>query len=140
VTVADENDPALVLGSVGPATDTIDQDGRVATTRTGTITEYDYMAPNNGIAPDTGLPYRLPVSSFTLVRPIHEWWIVPPTKKGLLRDVIEVQEHVTLYDPEHGGASGWDLRAPTVSGVSPGGNAPQRRTQRSEDLLLQEVT
>lgn len=117
----DSDDPPLVTAVASAATDTVDDNGQVRATRTVSTTAYDQDAPHNAIAPDTGLPYRLPTSQSDLVVPLG----AVLTGSGRLESGVELRDAsvrteatYTDYTPqEPGTASGWDLRAATIAAV-----------------------
>jgi RHS repeat-associated protein len=88
----------------GPARYATLEDGTYAWLRPHTHTDYDQGAPNNGVNPTTGLPYRLPTAStLTAFDP------------GTGTDMDTVSMTRTGYDPVGSDPSGWTLGAPTSS-------------------------
>ncbi|MEV8373735.1 RHS repeat-associated core domain-containing protein [Kribbella sp. NPDC056861] len=92
-------DGTLVTDTYGPARFAALKDGTVRWTRAHSHTTYDELAPNNGINPDTTLPYRLPTKETS--------WANDP---GTGEDLEMTAQSLTSYAaPVAGDADGWAL-------------------------------
>ncbi|MBL8932398.1 MAG: RHS repeat protein [Kineosporiaceae bacterium] len=113
----------LVTDTYGPTRNAMLADGTVLPARPHTRTTYDTGAPNNGINPTTGEPYRLPTQVVTAAA----------TATGT--DLETLTTLTNAYDPVvTGDGDGWALGAPTqVTTSGPnglGGTVSITRTTR----------
>ena len=110
----------LVTDAYGPSRYATVKDGSTKWVRTHTHTDFDELAPNSGINPATGLPYRLATTVTT-----GTFDPGTGTEEPLTRSTTD-------YDPAvSGDPSGWALGQPskTTRRRQPG-RAPQRRDRR----------
>ncbi|WP_344164963.1 DNRLRE domain-containing protein [Kribbella yunnanensis] len=95
----------LPTDTYGPAKFAALKDGTVRWLRSHTHTAYDQLAPNNGINPATGLPYRLETSEVGTAQ-----------DPGTGEDVERIAGSVTGYAPAFSGdVDGWALGLETRS-------------------------
>jgi RHS repeat-associated protein len=87
----------LVTDTYGPARNAALKDGSVKWVRPHTHTDFDQLAPNNGINPDTTLPYRLATTETS--------WTQDP---GDGTDLERMSQTITNY----GDATGWAQSLP----------------------------
>jgi RHS repeat-associated protein len=100
----------LVTDTYGPARNAALKDGSVKWVRPHTHTDFDQLAPNAGINPDTTLPYRLATTETS--------WAHDPGDGG---DLEKTSQSLTNY----GDATGWaqSLPAKTATDVNLNGGA-----------------
>ncbi|MFD2840204.1 DNRLRE domain-containing protein [Populibacterium corticicola] len=107
----------LVTDVWEPVREIVDGDGQVTLARQHTATTYDQGAPNQGINPETGLPFRLATTTrVTLAQPgsaSSDPSVALPTDEPVLT------EQRMGYDPVDGASvtgktSGWMIGAPTT--------------------------
>lgn len=97
----------LVTDTYGPVHDVTGNNGSIQALRLHTHTSYDQGAPNSGINPNTGQPYRLPTKSVQTAE------TVDGSQDG---DPLSIT--LTGYDPiVSGDKSGWDLGQATASTI-----------------------
>ncbi len=108
----------LVTDVWEPVREIVDGDGQVTLARQHTATTYDQGAPNQGVNPETGLPFRLATTTrVTLAQPgsaSSDPSVALPTDEPILT------EQRMGYDPVDGASvtgktSGWMIGAPTTT-------------------------
>jgi len=108
----------LVTDEWAPARNAALADGTVAWVRPHTHTDYDQGAPNGGVNPATGLPYRLATTATVGVAAASSATHDPTAT--IPADLETVSVITTGYDPIDGASatgntSGWTLGAPTTT-------------------------
>jgi RHS repeat-associated protein len=108
----------LVTDVWEPVREIVDGDGQVTLARQHTATTYDQGAPNQGVNPETGLPFRLATTTrVTLAQPSSassDPSVALPTDEPVLT------EQRMGYDPVDGASvtgktSGWMIGSPTTT-------------------------
>ncbi|MDZ4250833.1 MAG: hypothetical protein U0990_12225, partial [Candidatus Nanopelagicales bacterium] len=121
-TVFDPDDPALTVDAYGPATLVVLRDGDWATSRTHAHMVFDQGAPKP-LAPDTGLPWRLPTTSKASAYVLDG--LADPTKIGVASANHDTEATAIGYDAVVGDVSGWKLRSATLTATDPDGGVPR---------------
>ena len=126
----DPGDVLTVAGTVvtdvwGPTVEVTSSDGSVTLARKHTHADYDQGAPNDGVNPQTGLPYLLP-TTLTIRQADPASGSSNPEDAYALGTVVATTVHG--YAPVEDGASltgptsGWVLSTPTTSHVDADGD------------------